>query len=212
MKSAIIIAKLIATLLTSAFGIMSAHACAEHFPDEPVSIYTPKCVPAKPKKQLPPRDLKALKKQSAEVKRMRIINATKAKLVLDFVEVFDVGKEEYQRYLKLGYPKISQEAFDEKAPGGLHVVNHNKKLRTFYTSENTVFKAHCMNSPTTDHDGQVILSAKEFNMVLNKDNGTDAEWQAFKQKHNGCYSQGSDLVRLTYVGDKIASIEFHWTP
>lgn len=201
-----------ASLVTYSVGMVSAHACVGHDPSEPITIHTPKCVSAKPSTTKPVKTLITLNEQSAEVKRMGIINPTKAKLVLDFVEVFDTGKEEYKRYLKLGYPKISQAAFDAKAPGGLHVVNQNKQLRTFYTTANTVFKAHCTSSPLADKEGQVELTAKEFQLVLDDKNGTPAERQALKQKHHGCYSQNNDLVMIGYRGKHIHRIAFQWTP
>lgn len=152
------------------------------------------------------------KKADAEIKSFSQINDSEAKFVLDFVGVFENGEESYQEYLKRGYPKISREEFDANAPGGMSVYNNSKKLRTFYTTKHTIYKAYCTSASTANNDGEVQMTLSEFAWVLNKKNVTKEEATKFQQKFGGCYSQDGTLVYLTYKGNKINSIGFHWTP
>lgn len=162
--------------------------------------------------QSPNIQKKDIKKTDAEIKVFKQLNRSKAKFVLDFVGVFEDGKESYKEYLKRGYPKISLEEFNANAPGGMSVYNQSKKLRTFYTTKHTIYKAHCTSAPTANEDGEVQMTLTEFAWVLNKKNVTKKEASKFKNKFNHCYSQGGSLVYLTYKGNKIHSIGFHWTP
>lgn len=157
-----------------------------------------------------------IKTASAKIEQFTLLKDSKGnqgKFVLDFVGIFEVGVDgEYQRYLKQGYPYLSKHDFEQHGPGGMAVFNHSKKLRTLYTTKNTLFKAHCINAPSADDFGQVFINLKEFSLVLDRNNGTNEEWNAFIDKFKGCYSQNADLVNLTYRGRYIKSISFVWMP
>lgn len=137
-----------------------------------------------------------------------------AKVSLDFVGVIGDGKDEYQRYLKSGYPKMSFREFEEATPGGMVVFNQRRTIRHFHTYAGTVYNAFCTSSPLANADGLVVLNQQEFLALLDKNNVSKSQWQAFHNKHNHCISQNQKLVKVTYdnANQQIKMMKFIWMP
>lgn len=140
-------------------------------------------------------------------------NSKNTKVSLDFVNVFYDGKEEYQRYLRAGYSAMSFDEFESATAGGMAVFNQQKTIRTFNTTAETVYEAHCIESPHKNADGVVRLSQQEFMAVYKKSSVSKGVWQAIHQKHGDCLSQDQTLVQVSYLpNNKIKKIAFEWLP
>lgn len=134
-------------------------------------------------------------------------------VLLDFVNVFYDGKQEYERYLKAGYPDIGFDEFESATAGGMAVFNQKKTIRTFNTTADTVYEAHCLESPYRNGGGVVRLSQQEFMAMYKKSAVSKEAWQALHQKHGDCLSQDQTLVQVSYLPNKqIKKIAFVWLP